>query len=434
MSALHSKVTAYTDRTPTQIVEALKVDMQDPAFNMLAMLTFNDAKYFLKPAAFLKYFDAQPAADQVVCDLTPHHPVIDVLEAMSSGEISGNAAKEALTHACHLLSKKDQDLILMVLEKTWRNGVTQNTINLAVPNTFRPIKLMLAKKFNERQAHDDKLILAGKTPKIEWPRVSTVKYDGFRAAYLPSVGKGLSRGGNPFFLQQGLLDALAFLSKELAHWWDLAEMPAIDGELFNGGWKATAEARASDVGYDHLVIITTMPEGCAYGEKVASEFDVQEFFDKCDQIITGWNLEKWLSIPEYRIVNTPEEEEAHFRECLSKGWEGTISRPLLHGYVSGRSDTWLKNKAEEFEDLEIVGTIMADERSRNAGLVGAIEVTRNGIVSGCHGMSDALRKQATELGEDLHGLVAEVAYHELTPDGKLRHGVIKKIRFDKEKS
>ena len=48
------------------------------------------------------------------------------------------------------------------------------------------------------------------------------------------------------------------------------------------------------------------------------------------------------------------------------------------------------------------------------------------------GMSDALRSKLTAMGTDIIGLTAEINYHELTPDGKLRHGVVKKIRFDKD--
>jgi len=431
------KINAYHHLTPTQVVEQLKTDLQDALFHKVAMATFGNQRFFLKPEKF-EQFLASKKAPKVEVDalepLTVSWPGWQVLEAMASGDLSGDAAKVALATHFLPLYEEDRGVILCILDKTWRAGVTQDTINQAQPGTFRPAKLMLAHKLKERLEHDAKQLAKGKAATVKWPMVSTVKYDGFRSAFEQRTGRGLSREANPFPLTEGLVSALRQLGEFLDTVYALGYTPALDGELFKGNWRDTAKARKEDLGYDHKIVFSMMHDDCIFGEYAGdTEFDVVEFFKLVDRFISDFGLQAHLSIPEYRIVHSPEQEQAFFEEQLAKGLEGTINRPLVHGYESKRSYLWLKHKNEEREDLPITGIEYADARSSNAGLAGSVNVMREGKVSGCHGMSDKIRKQVTELHESgqLAGLIAEVEYHELTPDGFLRHGVIKKIRFDK---
>lgn len=431
------KINAYHHLTPTQVVEQLKTDLQDALFHKVAMATFGNQRFFLKPEKF-EQFLASKKAPKVEVDaqepLTVSWAGWQVLDAMASGDLAGDAAKAELATHFLPLYEEDRGVVLCILDKTWRAGVTQDTINQAQPGTFRPAKLMLAHKLKDRLEHDAKQLAKGKPATVKWPMVSTVKYDGFRSAFEQKTQRGLSREGNPFPLTDGLKGALRGLGEHLKLIYGLDFVPAIDGELFKGNWRDTAKARKEGLGYDHMIVITAMHDDCIFGEYEGdTELEVVEFFKIVTTSIAQLGLEQHLSVADYRVVENAEEEEAFFREQIAKGLEGTINRPLVHGYESKRSYYWLKHKNEEREDLPITGIEYADERSRNAGLAGSVFVEREGLISGCHGMSDKIRKQVTELHESgqLAGLIAEVEYHELTPDGFLRHGVIKKIRFDK---
>ena len=435
---LLEKIKAYHELTPTQVVEQLKNDLQDELFDKVAMATFGNQRFFLKPEKFEAFLKSKKApstpVDSKAEPLSASWPGWQVLDAMASGDLSGDAAKTELAKQYLALGAFDQEVILHVLDKTWRAGVTQDTINLARPGTFRPAKLMLAHKLKDRLEHDAKQLAKGKPATLQWPMVSTVKYDGFRSAFEQKTQRGLSREGNPFPLTEGLKAALRQLGERLKLIYGLDFVPALDGELFKGNWRDTAKARKEGLGYDHKIIFSAMHDDSIFGEYEGdTEVNVVDFFNAVDTSIHLLGLGDHLSIPEYRIVHSPEQEQAFFEEQLAKGLEGTINRPLVHGYESKRSYLWLKHKNEEREDLPITGIEYADERSRNAGLAGSVFVEREGLISGCHGMSDKIRKQVTELHESgqLAGLIAEVEYHELTPDGFLRHGVIKKIRFDK---
>lgn len=401
-------------------------------FRKVVMATFSNAKYYLKPAKFEEYMGSKKAPPErnLVMPLSVHWDGWTYLEAMASGDLSGDAAKQALGLAYRELDSDGQAVLLMILDKTWRNGVTANLVNEAAPGTFRPAKFMLAHKLKDRLEHDEKQAAKGKPATIKWPLLATYKYDGFRAAFHQGNQAAYSRQGNPFPLTQGLRDALGKLGEWLSRQYGDRHPWAVDGELFAGTWKDTAEARA--VGYDHMIVFGTMNDDNIYGEGETITYDVQEFFEEVQTFAVKNHLTRHLSVPKFRLVQNPQEVQQYFNEAILEGFEGLVVRPLVHAWESKRSYLWLKVKNEETEDLKIVGWEMADERSRHCGKIGALLVEREGVVSGASGMSDALRRRLTEMGSEIIGLTAEISYHELTPDGKLRHAVIKKIRFDKE--
>lgn len=416
----------YETLSPTQTVEQLKQDLLNPLFFKVMLATCSDTKYRLSPEQFQKFRQSKKALGlsrhNDVQPLAVSSRVWQVLEAMGSGDLSGDAAKIALTEACMELPEDDQEVILKIIDKTWRVGVTQDTVNLARPGTFRPAKFMLAHEVTDRI----------KKGKVIWPLLATIKYDGYRAIFCTDTDRGLSRNGNTYPLTEDLKAALRTLSQELCERYDLPYQPAIDGELFKGSWKATAEARKAGIGYDTLVVFGMLPAEMIYGG-TSDEFNVDEFFEVVEAIIVERELGRWIATPGRRLVRNAEEMEAYFKEVLEDGFEGLVLTTPVRPYEGKRSYHWLKRKNEETEDLKITGAIMADARSKHAGYIGAVLVERNGVESGASGMSDKVRKQLTELHLDGHlkGLTAEIEYHELTPDGKLRHARVKTIRFDK---
>lgn len=421
---LLERIKKYAELTPTQTVEQLKMDLQCPLFLKTALATFSDTKYYLSPdkfQAFMSSKKCQPADPDAALTLDVSSPVWQVLEALGSGDLSGDAAKQALADVYRALPSCEQEVVLNILDKTWRVGVTVTTINEARPGTFRPAKFMLAQNYRDRLAKG----------KVTFPLLATIKYDGFRAIYCQDTHRGLSRAGNPFPLVEELKHALRLLGRRLQDVYSLDYVPAIDGELFKGSWKATAEARAT--GYDHMIVFGMLPSEMIYGG-TSMEFEVAAFYRVVQQLIDDLDLGQWLSVAEHRVVRNAAEVDAFFQEAIERNLEGLVLTSLVRPYEGKRSYHWLKVKAEETLDLKVTGAVMADARSKHAGLIGAVMVEDGGVESGASGMSDDLRIHLTQLHNDGHltGLIAEIEFHEKTPDGKLRHARVKKIRFDKE--
>lgn len=419
------KIYHYHDLTPTQLVEQLPKDMADPLFMKVLMATFNDVKYRLKPEQFSAYLSGKKApqvtTDTTIAELTVDWPGWLVLDAMGSGDLSGDTAKGELALAYLPLSLQDREVVMLVLDKTWRNGVTQDKINLARPGTFRPAKFMLAHNVEDVKPENRK-----------YPYLATYKYDGFRGIHCQDSGRCLSRNGNPYPMAPRLSEQLRELGVHLQKAYGTSYVPAIDGELFKGNWSDTAKARA--LGYDAMVVFGMLPSEMIYGG-VSEAFDVVEFLETVDTYIAGLQLDL-LSTPIRKVVSNDEEMEAFYQEALAAGYEGLILTAIVRPYEGKRSRLWLKRKPADPLDLPITGVILGEARSKNEGKVVGVRVTREGVESGVSGMKQELIDKCSELHAEGHlvttpALIAEVVIHELTPDGALRHGRVKAIRFDK---
>ncbi len=144
-----------------------------------------------------------------------------------------------------------------------------------------------------------------------------------------------------------------------------------------------------------------------------------------------------------------------FEEACRRGWEGLIAKRLGTPYVSTRSRDWLKLKCTRAQEL-VIGGFTAPRGSRTdlgALLVGHFEGDRLRY-AGKVG-TGFTRATLRELSERLAPLVretspfepekgipraatwvepevvAQIAFMEWTPDGRLRHPSFLGVRFDK---
>lgn len=411
---LSKRIQAYAGLGHHGVQDKLAADLGDPLFLKTAMATFWTEKYFLSPAQFKKLLEQEPAGDKA---LDANADVWHALTLLASRTVTGQAGKDTLLAACRELNEDGREVVLMILDKTWRVGVTADTINLVRPGTFRPVKFMLAHNVLDRLEKG----------KVTWPMLGTYKYDGYRQIYCTHTRRSLSRNGNQFPLTEALERSILRLSARLKERMGLDYLPAIDGELFAGSWKATAEARST--GYDQLIVFGYLPSELIYGGS-SQPFNVEEFLDLVDEL--AFDLEE-ISTPTRHRLHNEKEMEAFYQEALADNQEGLVLTSIVRPYESKRSYHWLKRKPAEPIDAVVTGAKPADERGKFAGLIGALEVEYQGQRSFVSGMTDPLRAELTELWKhgQLEGLVAELVIHELTPDGFLRHGRIKKIRADK---
>lgn len=144
-----------------------------------------------------------------------------------------------------------------------------------------------------------------------------------------------------------------------------------------------------------------------------------------------------------------------FRSACSLGLEGVMGKRKDSVYVPGRSQSWIKLKCIQRQEFIIVGYTPPEKpgkgfkslllgvhdeqgRLRYAGKVGTgFNVKNTAIIQE---QLDYLATDRTPLNEIPPGvkahwvrpeLVAEVAFTELTKDGKVRHGAFKSLRTDK---
>jgi len=168
-------------------------------------------------------------------------------------------------------------------------------------------------------------------------------------------------------------------------------------------------------------------------------------------------LEKAVSYGDYvrNLAHIPGADEKYFEEICGKGWEGLIAKRADSLYVSGRSSDWLKFKCVREQEFVIGGYTeprgsrtgfgalllgyYEDGKLRYAGKVGTgfSRETLERLYAGLARLEQELSPFDEDIKErGMHWvspeLVAQVAFAEWTPDGRLRHPRFKGLRSDKE--
>ncbi len=147
-----------------------------------------------------------------------------------------------------------------------------------------------------------------------------------------------------------------------------------------------------------------------------------------------------------REAHSHEQIQEIYAEHRANGLEGAMVKPWDGHYVKKKGFLWLKLKNEETKDLRIVGWFEGKPGTRLEGKFAGYIVNHDGVfVSVGGGYSHA---QLEELGAEaltVHagepftekGIVkrlftlahrlCEVEYHEVTPDGSLRHTALRPL-------
>ena len=139
---------------------------------------------------------------------------------------------------------------------------------------------------------------------------------------------------------------------------------------------------------------------------------------------------KHLALPDSYIASSQEEVTHYYNSFRDMGLEGAIIKATKGVYVGKRSSLWIKMKAEETEDLEIVD--FEEGEGKYGGMLGALVVNRNGVlVRVGSGLSDEDRETIWQNQNFYLHKFVEVQYQEITPDGSLRHPRFVRLRMDK---
>lgn len=344
---------------------------------------------------------------------------LSLLERLARRELTGHAAQQAMLAEMSCLDGHSASLLYRVLTKEMRIGCGPKTVNKFHKGLVPVFDIKGAKKTKEA------------LHKVVWPCYAEYKYDGFRCV-IKTDGKTFetfSRNGLPMPNLEWRAEDLCKLTASLIEEGILAQRAwAWDGEgkAFGHFNKTSSEARKAGKGADLTYnIFDLLPWEQMAGGTETIEVRYARLNKVEDYLLQHGEDHQMLRRVE--VFELDEEADAWelYEQARELGHEGLILKQKGSLYIPTKNNDWVKVKPEETLDLKILGTYPGEKGSKYEGLIGGIIVDHKGVkVKVGSGLSDEQRRNPPEG-------VAEIAYHEVTPDGSLREPRLKGVRKDK---
>ena len=332
-----------------------------------------------------------------------------VLEKLSTRELTGGAARRALGLSVRDLDEEYQELVRRIIRKDLRCGIGPALVESTYPGLIRTFEVMRAVPLNKVKPK------AGKVYSIE------PKYDGLRSI---AVIKGrsvtlLSRNGLEFTSSDHLKEPLL----KLAAGRDMF----FDGELINGNFNSSSSAvrRKNQTNSDTQFYIFDRLEADEWGGTTREHAHRRTLLE---QDFQGYSGDLLQLVPQYRV--NPEEFMRYYNMFLDKGYEGAMVKDPQGLYRFRKHKDWVKIKPVNDLDLQVESLIQGEGKYHNM-LGAAVVKFRGKRVNVGSGFSDEQRQQFWADPSLIKGKVIEVQYHEETPDGSLRHPRFVRVREDK---
>lgn len=368
-----------------------------------------------------------------------------MLHALSNRKITGGDAHQTVLEWMTRLDQDSAELLWRILSKDLRCGITGKTVNKILPGTIPTFDVMLAHPLEEHRI-------------ASWPVAIEPKLDGVRVICLVKNGTAqfFSRSGKSFPAVEHLGDSITKMvelvymnippEKNIEYSQYLSKdgfTLALDGEIIAGSFAETVSEvrRKSEVAanaeyhvFDVLPFEKFTMDGCNH---IPLPYNQRREFLRF--MVSNFGQDGIKLIPSY-FASSHEEVRAYYDKFRTKGLEGAIVKPLQGTYFKKRSHNWMKMKNEETEDLIVTGAF--EGTGKYEGQLGGIICDRAGVevrVGG--GFTDLERVELwadfqadAEAGMKplkLLGRMAEIEFHEVTPDGSLRHPRFMRWRDDK---
>lgn len=297
----------------------------------------------------------------------------EVLDTMAKRQLTGDAARLAVSRALAFLDPPSAELFRRIIRKDLRAGFTEGTINRVFPKTFADFPYM-------RCSLPDKSDM----PKWDWSTgiISQEKADGMFANVDVDIAGQVqvtSRSGTPIPLDQlgGFADAIAatFLKGTQTH----GELTVIkDGQVLpredgNGQLNAVAQGGRLDEGctlrfdaWDQIPLTAVVPKG-----KFTTPYK-RRLGDLIAQVRQA-PVAGFVRVIPTRVVRSKAEAMAHYAELLKSGKEGTICKHPDAIWKDGTSKEQVKLKLEVDVDLEIVSVVPGTIGTKNEGRAGSLD-------------------------------------------------------------
>lgn len=357
-----------------------------------------------------------------------YHLLWDLLEDLSNRVITGHQAIIAVQQFLKKHTESQQKLILDIIDKDLKCGLSEVTINKVIPNLIKTYNVALAKKFEPKHNVNEDWVIERK---LDGARIQIIKKNG--------VVKCFSRKGKEYL-------TLGKIIEELTD--KMPDNTVFDGEvcIVDDNGKESFEDIMKVIKRKDYTI--EKPVAILFDMLTLEEFEngksTTRYTDRVEK------LKKWYSqygvLQTISIINYEHFTAENFNEWVKKvrdwGWEGLMLRKNA-GYKSGRTDELLKFKMWQDAEYKVIAIEEGDAQELVNGVmkkikcVGALVIEHKGNRVGVGtGLSLEQRKLWYRYPEYIVGKTITVKYFSETVDqeGKpsLRFPVLKAI-YDGER-
>jgi len=417
----------------------------------------------------------------------------ELLKELSNRDLTGNAAQERVLTAMSGLDITSAELLWRILSKDLRAGFTGNTLNKLRPGYIRSFDVMLSHKFEERHVKHFPVAVEPKLDGLRAICLINGKQAGFYSRvgnHFPALDPLALKVRD---MVHAFLNSEETSDEHVEHFFgdfddgDDVKI-ALEGEVLSGLFAETSGAvrRKSETADDaeyHIFDIApydfmtshspAQPFVLEYAERrkfltrllkfnfLATKWIPYEFEDPTVKVVEAkvarpiirlvpmkialneadihsifetfraTPLANYLALDDHRQIPyfaklTIDKTTGGFQPL-----EGAIVKNLRGLYEKKRSRNWLKMKAEETEDLRVIGAYEGE--GKYAGKLGGLIVDRKGVevrVGG--GFTDAQREELWD--NPSIGSLIEVEYQEVMESGNLRHSRFVRFRPDKDEN
>ena len=365
-----------------------------------------------------------------------NYPLLwDLLEDLSNRVITGHQAIMAVQQFLKNHTENQQKLILDIIDKDLKCGLSEVTINKVCGNVIKTYNVALANKYD------------AKKHKLDSDWVIERKLDGVRCNVINKDGtiKCYSRQGKEITTLGKLIDELQGR---------LPNNTVLDGEICivdNNGHESFQDIMKLIKRKDYTI---ENPLLLAFDYLTLQEFEAKEgatiYTERMKRLKEWYELQNWntknkvakhLSIVNYEYYS-PEVLEEWNKRVKEWNWEGLMFRKDV-GYEGKRTNNLLKYKMFQDAEYKVIAVEEGDAQEVVDGVahkikcVGSLIIEHKGNKVGVgSGLSLAQRKQWYEHPEDIVGKTITVKYFEEIIDQNgnysLRFPVLKAV-FDKER-
>jgi DNA ligase 1 len=342
-----------------------------------------------------------------------------LLDELSSREITGNEAKEAVEDVLSGFDRKIQQWFIRVINRDLKIGCDVSTFNKVWPKLIPVFKLALCDKY------DNEI--------LPYAFLIERKLDGIRA--VAGTNRGVpfifSRSGKVISNVEEILRDIKKLAGD--------EDVVFDGELLGENWNETVH-----------IVHSTKSKVDSSGLKFHI-FDMLPFFTWQNQTSKAWLILRerkdllglkfknagfpatLRQVWEEEYVATPEEVWERAGEYVKQGFEGAVIKDPNSHYPFKRTEAWMKVKFFDSAEFVITGAEYGDAGTINENRLGRLILDVEGHETRVGtGFSSQQRDEYWELHKQgkLVGKKIEVKYQEITKDGALRFPSFLRIRED----
>lgn len=338
------------------------------------------------------------------------------LDALSSRQVTGNAAFQHLQWILESLSANDAKVIERIIQKDLRCGVSEATVNKIFPAIIPTYPVMLA------SGYDEKLMM-----QMQYPALAQLKLDGMRFNAIVEKGKVefRSRNGKQISLLGHLEESFAELARKLSAEVMTGDM-VFDGELVVKDASGIMNRQKGNGILNKAVKDTISEKEAAMVH--ATIWDViplkafkigfyNKYYKERFALVNRDDLPEKISHVETFEVRSEEEAREHFERYLAEGQEGIILKNGWGLWEDKRTKSQIKFKGELESDLLCVD--WQEGTGKNLGRLGALVLeSSDGVVkvNVGTGFSDEHRDKYTR--ENTVGKIVAVRYNARIQDKK----------------